>query len=54
VRGKFWLGLAVSAALLWVAVRGVSPEEVRQSLAEVRPVRFWLTAVRWQVLLRPV
>jgi uncharacterized protein (TIRG00374 family) len=65
VRWKFWLGVAVSAALLWVAVRGVRLEEIRQSLAEVRPlwlvpvlasiaVRFWLTAVRWRILLRPV
>jgi glycosyltransferase 2 family protein len=65
MRGKFWLGVVVSAVLLWVAVRGVRLEEIQQSLAEVRPVwllpvllsiavRFWLTAVRWQVLLRPV
>lgn len=63
--GKFWLGVGVSAVLLWAAVRGVSLEEVRESLAHVRPVwllpvlasigvRFWLTALRWQVLLRPV
>jgi uncharacterized protein (TIRG00374 family) len=62
---KFWLGVAVSAAFLWIAVRGVSLEEIRHSLAEVRPAwlvvvlatigaRFWFTAVRWQVLLRPV
>jgi uncharacterized protein (TIRG00374 family) len=62
---KFWLGIAVSAAFLGVAVWGVRVEEIRQSLANVRPlwllpvlasiaVRFWLTAVRWQVLLRPV
>jgi uncharacterized protein (TIRG00374 family) len=65
VRWKFWLGVAVSAAFLWIAVRGVSLEEIRHSLAEVRPAwlvvvlasiaaRFWFTAVRWQVLLRPV
>ena len=65
MRWKFWLGVGVSAAFLWVAFRGVSLEEIRHSLAEVRPAwlllvlasiagRFWLTAVRWQVLLRPV
>ena len=65
MRGKVWLGVAVSAVLLWVAVRGVSLDEVLQQLRQVRPVwlvpvivsiflRFWLTAVRWQVLLRPV
>jgi glycosyltransferase 2 family protein len=62
---KVWLGLAVSLALLWVAFRGVDPGELTRSLAQVRSVwlvpvvvtifvRFWLTALRWQVLLRPV
>ncbi len=65
MRGKLWLGLAVSAVLLWVAVRGVSLDEVLHELRRVRPiwlvpvllsifVRFWLTAIRWQLLLRPV
>lgn len=65
MRGKLWIGLAVSAVLLWVAVRGVSFDEVVAELARVRPawlipvvasifVRFWLTAIRWQILLRPV
>jgi uncharacterized protein (TIRG00374 family) len=65
MRGKLWLGVAVSVVLLWVAIRGVSLEEVVQQLRQVRPVwlipvvasiflRFWLTALRWQVLLRPV
>ena len=65
MRGKVLLGVAVSAVLLWVAVRGVSLDEVLQQLRQVRPawlvpvlasifLRFWLTAVRWQLLLRPV
>jgi uncharacterized protein (TIRG00374 family) len=65
MRGKIWLGVAVSAVLLWVAVRGVSLDEVLQQLRRVRPawlipvivsifLRFWLTAIRWQLLLRPV
>jgi uncharacterized protein (TIRG00374 family) len=65
MRGKVWLGVAVSAVLLWVAVRGVSLDEVLHQLRQVRPawlvpvlasifVRFWLTAIRWQLLLRPV
>jgi len=65
MRGKLWVGLAVSAALLWVAARGVSLDEVWGELRRVQPVwliplvasifvRFWLTAVRWQLLLRPV
>ena len=51
--------------LLWVAVRGVSLDEVLHQLRQVRPLwlvpviasiflRFWLTAIRWQLLLRPV
>ena len=65
MRGKLWLGVAVSVALLWVAFRGVDAGEIVQKLRQVRTVwllpvilsifvRFWLTAVRWQVLLRPV
>ena len=65
MRGKVWLGVAVSAVLLWVAVRGVSLDEVLHEIRQVRPVwlvpvlasifvRFWLTALRWQLLLRPV
>jgi glycosyltransferase 2 family protein len=64
MRIKIWLGVAVSALLLWVAVRGVSVDEVVHQLRQVRPlwllpvlasifVRFWLTAIRWQLLLRP-
>jgi glycosyltransferase 2 family protein len=62
MRWKLWLGIAVSLVLLWVAFRGVQPEEIVQSMAGVRPgwlvlvvlslpVRFWLTAVRWRFLL---
>ena len=38
MRGKVWLGVAVSAVLLWVAVRGVSLEEVLHQLRQVRPM----------------
>ena len=62
---KLLVGVAVSAVLLWLAFRGVHFAELGQSLADVRPawlvpvvasilVRFWLTAIRWRVLLRPV
>ena len=65
MRGKVGLGVAVSVVLLWVAFRGVSLDEVLAELRRVRPlwlvpviasifVRFWLTAIRWQLLLRPV
>lgn len=64
MRLRLWLGIAVSLVLLWVAFRGVPLEELGRSLRQIRPlwllpvlasilVRFWLTAVRWQVLLRP-
>jgi uncharacterized protein (TIRG00374 family) len=64
VRLRLWLGIAVSLVLLWVAFRGVPLDELGRSLRQVRPlwlvpvlvsilVRFWLTAIRWQVLLRP-
>ena len=65
MRGKLWLGVAVSVFLLWLAFRGIPLAEVAQRLREVRVgwlvpvvlslvVRFWLTAVRWQGLLWPV
>ena len=65
MRWKLWLGVGVSLALLVFAFRGVHLDEVGRSLALVRAgwvvpvvlsifVRFWLTAVRWRVLLRPV
>ena len=65
MRWKLWLGIAVSLVLLGVAFHGVDVAELRGSLAGVRTVwlvpvllsigvRFWLTALRWQVLLRPV
>jgi uncharacterized protein (TIRG00374 family) len=65
VNRTLWIGVAVSVLLLWAAVRGVQLEEITRSLAEVRPgwlvpvlisivLRFWLTAVRWRILLAPV
>jgi uncharacterized protein (TIRG00374 family) len=62
---RVWLGVGVSLVLLWAAFRGVDRDQLVHSLGQVRtawlipvlitiPVRFWLTAVRWQVLLRPV
>jgi uncharacterized protein (TIRG00374 family) len=64
VRLRLWLGIGVSLVLLWVAFRGVPLDELGRSLREIRPlwlvpvlasilVRFWLTAIRWQVLLGP-
>jgi len=64
MRYKLWLGVVVSLVLLWVAFRSVDLEEIGRSLRQVRTVwllpvvatifvRFWLTAVRWQLLLTP-
>ena len=64
MRGKLWLGIGVSIVLLWVAFRGAHLDTIVQNLRQVRTawlvpvlvslfVRFWLTAVRWRVLLRP-
>jgi uncharacterized protein (TIRG00374 family) len=60
-----WLGIAISAVLLWVVLRGVRAEDIVLHLSHVHwgwmiPmvasvfIRFWLTAVRWRLLLRPV
>src|SRR5262249_54827248 len=65
MRGKVWIGVAISAGLLWGAVRGGSLDEVLQQLRHGRGawriplvvsifLRFWLSALRWQLLLRPV
>jgi hypothetical protein len=65
MRWKLWLGLGVSVGLLWWAFKDVRLAEVGHALREVRAswllpvlasigVRFWLTALRWQVLLGPV
>jgi uncharacterized protein (TIRG00374 family) len=65
VRAKTWLGVLVSLALLVAASRGVDLGELTEAVGRVQPlwlvpvvgslaVRFWLTAVRWQLLLRPV
>jgi len=66
VKGRFLLGVLISAVALWLALRNVEGAELARSLREVRPlylliafvftvlVRFWLTALRWQVLLQPI
>jgi uncharacterized protein (TIRG00374 family) len=65
VRPRLWLGLAVTAVLLWVAFRGVDTRDVMRQLGGVRTawlvpllasvvLRFWLVALRWQLLLDPV
>jgi glycosyltransferase 2 family protein len=66
VRSKqLWVGIAVSAILLWVVLRGVRLDDVMHQLRHMHwgwlvPllasifVRFWLTAVRWRLFLQPV
>jgi uncharacterized protein (TIRG00374 family) len=64
VNYKIWIGVGLSLVLLGVAFRGVHVEDLARSLREVRLfwllpvllsvfVRFWLTALRWHVILRP-
>ena len=65
-KARVWIGLGVSLVCLWLAFRGVEVDQVIQSFRDVRPlylipvlllavfVRFFVTALRWQVLLRPV
>jgi len=66
VKGRVWIGLGVSLLCLWLAFRRVEVAELVRSFRDVRPlyllvalilavfVRFFVTAVRWQVLLHPV
>lgn len=64
MRGKLVLGLVVSAGFLVLAFWNVSLREMGQAFREVRLwwlvpatltlfVRFWLTAIRWRILLLP-
>jgi uncharacterized protein (TIRG00374 family) len=61
---KLWVGIGMSVAMLALALRGVDVAEVGHALADVRLIwlvpivasifiRFWLTAVRWKILLAP-
>lgn len=66
MKGRVWIGLGVSLLCLWLAFRRVEVAELVQSFRGVRPlylipalllavfVRFFVTAIRWQVLLYPV
>jgi uncharacterized protein (TIRG00374 family) len=62
---KFWLGVAVSALFLWLALRGLGLEEIGAALADanlwwllpgigVYFVGVWARAWRWHYLLGPV
>lgn len=64
-RWQFWVGLAISAILVWVAVRGLQLSEVLQALREadflwiipgvaIYFVAVWARAWRWHYLLRPL
>ncbi len=62
MRGKLWLGIGLSLVLLWLAFRGVHLDAVMLQLRQIQllwlapallsiVVRFWLTAIRWRILL---
>ena len=64
-RWQFWLGLLVSAAFLWLALRGLRLADIGQVVAEadylwllpgvaVYFLAVWARAWRWHYLLRPL
>ncbi|MCC6188624.1 MAG: flippase-like domain-containing protein [Anaerolineales bacterium] len=64
-RWQFWVGVLISAVLLWLAVRGLKLEEVWQTLRTANYVWLipgigiyfvgvWARAWRWHYLLRPL
>lgn len=64
-RWQFWVGLAISAALVWLALRGLKLDEVVQALrtaeflwlipgVAIYFVAVWARAWRWHYLLRPL
>jgi uncharacterized protein (TIRG00374 family) len=64
-RWQFWLGLAISALFLWLALRGLRLEDVWSALREanylwllpgvgVYFIAVWARAWRWHYLLRPI
>src|SRR3990170_5712826 len=64
-RWQFWIGLAVSAIFLWLALRGLRLEDLWESLRGARYawlvpgiaayfVAVWARAWRWHYLLRPL
>lgn len=64
-RWQFWLGVAVSAVLLWLALRGLHLDDVAAALRGARYawllpgvgvyfIGVWARAWRWHYLLRPL
>ena len=64
-RWQFWLGVAISALLLWLALRGLHLEDVAATLRGARYlwllpgvgvyfIGVWARAWRWHYLLRPL
>ena len=64
-RWQFWLGVAISALLLWLALRGLHLEDVAAALRGARYpwllpgvgvyfIGVWARAWRWHYLLRPL
>lgn len=61
----FWIGIAVGAALLWVATRAVDFDTLSAALGRARPIWiapfllllvgfYYLKALRWGVLMAPI
>lgn len=64
-RWQFWVGLGISAVLIWLALRGLKLDEVLQALrtadflwiipgVAIYFVAVWARAWRWHYLLRPL
>ncbi|MGD8813495.1 MAG: lysylphosphatidylglycerol synthase transmembrane domain-containing protein [Anaerolineales bacterium] len=64
-RWQFWIGLAISAVFLWLALRGLRLEDVWLTLQQAKLmwllpgiavyfIGVWARAWRWHYLLRPI
>jgi uncharacterized protein (TIRG00374 family) len=64
-RWQFWVGIAISAVFLWLALRGLRLEDVLSALQQanylwlipgvgVYFIAVWARAWRWHYLLRPI
>lgn len=64
-RWQFWVGIAISAVFLWLALRGLRLEDVLSALQDanylwllpgvgVYFIAVWARAWRWHYLLRPI
>jgi uncharacterized protein (TIRG00374 family) len=64
-RGLIWVGVAISIAFLFLALRGIDFQEFQRDIRQANPlwlipgiiayfIAVWFRAMRWSYLLRPV